>query len=618
MKRFYYLILVLIWPAICLAQPGSLDQTFGQGGKVVTGVTVPHNLINKILIQEDGKTVAIGYSTQVQYAGQFCLIRYNSDGSLDNSFGVNGVVETQFGTNEDVASSGVIQPDGKIIASGYTWNGSNHDFAMVRYEKDGSIDLTFGVAGVVKTDFYGENEQANSIALQPDGKVIIAGYSQDLANFDINIALARYSSDGVLDSEFGDNGKVIIGLGQTGVLGEADAWQLARGIALQQDGEILLTGFTELLNDANQAPEDVLMLLRIKNTGRLDDGFGVNGVVTTKIGFKDVGSSVDIQADGKIIVLGTTRPVFGGYDDMLLVRYKSTGELDNSFGNNGIVKTVFSNTDDVGGSLALQSDQKIVAVGFTAVNNGSTLDFAMARYNTDGTLDNSFDGDGKVTTDFNGNWDVGTCLAIQNNGKIVIGGYTFVNNDHKFAIAKYNNDAALPVTLATFDAIKQENHVLLRWKTTSEENSDRIEVHRSVDGKKWDTIGSIKTSIDSQREKEYELLDQKPNAGKNLYRLRMTDLDESFSYSRIRSVLMDQGEFVKVYPNPASGTLKIHLVNKGNVANSELLNHLGRQVYHSREFAEEINLEGISSGMYSLVLTFSNGSKYSSKVVVEK
>jgi uncharacterized delta-60 repeat protein len=613
MKRFYYLMLILIWSEITQAQPGSLDQTFGQGGKVVTDIGQTNNVPNSVLIQPDGKIIVIGYSTPAQYQSYISIVRYNNNGTLDNSFGVDGVMETKFSQlAEDATLAGALQSDGKIIAAGYTWNGNDHDFAMMRLNSDGTRDLTFGSFGIVITDFNNQDDKVNHIILQPNGKIILAGYTSDPPNFEIDMALARYDISGTLDDTFGSNGKLTLNIGEVGF------WQSVRSVALQTDGKILAAGYTEIYDEVNESLDNNFALVRFDTDGSLDSGFGTNGIVITAVGKDDIGLACVVQPDGRILVLGKSKPSKGGFPDLALVRYSSNGARDNNFGNNGIVLTSFDNTDDVGNSLVLQLDQKIIAFGYTARNNGSTLDFAMARYHPNGTLDNSFGTNGKVITDISGDWDFGTCAALQSNGKIVVTGYSRANGAYNFALARYNNDTALPVTLAAFEISKQENHVLLKWKTTSEENSDRFEIQRSADGKKWDIIGTVKASKNSRTEEEYALLDSTPNVGRNFYRLKMIDVDESFSFSRIRSVLKDQEDMVRVYPNPASERLQIQIVNKVEIANSELLDSDGRSVYSSKEFTENIDLTNVPNGIYSLVLRFRDGSRYSKMVLVAR
>ncbi|KAA6439414.1 T9SS type A sorting domain-containing protein [Dyadobacter flavalbus] len=601
-RLFLITFSVFIITTHLFAQSGTLDPTFGQNGKVITNIDQTRNIATSMLIQPDGKIVVGGYCTPVDYNAYFTLVRYNTDGTLDNSFGNAGIVRPPVGINEDIPYSIVLQSDGKIIAAGYSWNGANYDFAMVRYNSNGSRDLGFGTGGVVTTDFNNTNEKANKVLLQPDGKIIMCGISD--ISFDVNVAFARYLPNGTLDNTFGSSGKVSFNIGESG------SWQSIRSAELQNDGKILATGFTEVYIDKETGNYDYrFVLLRLNSNGDLDNGFGNSGIVQTLVKKHDIGLSLAVQADNKILLLGQANPWYNGFDDFALVRYNSDGSIDNTFGNNGIVLTTFDNTDDIPASMVLQSDQKILAFGFTARNNGTTLDFALARYNTDGTLDNTFGIGGKVMTDFGGNWDFGTSMALQKNGKIVVAGYTKNGNDYDFALARYNNDVVLPVELISFTAEAVERNVQLEWKTASEENSNSFEVQRSHNGKQWFTIGSVQSAGNSKAESDYSFIDNAAAEGRNLYRLKMIDQDRTFTYSRIQNVDVEiSGSSFSVYPNPSQEKIYIEAADRNLIKNIALLSTVGKQVFKSDLPVSEIEIRHLQAGLYTLFITKQDGS----------
>ena len=153
---------------------GTVDTSFGSAGKVLTPIGTPYNSIGAVVLQPDGKLVAAGYAKVGNYV--FALVRYNADGSLDTSFGNAGKVTTALGT-EDSAQALVLQPDAKLVAAGYTWNGSKYDFALARYNSDGSFDSSFGAGGTVKTAVGASYDLAYALRVQPDGKLVAAGKS---------------------------------------------------------------------------------------------------------------------------------------------------------------------------------------------------------------------------------------------------------------------------------------------------------------------------------------------------------------------------------------------------------------------------------------------------------
>jgi uncharacterized delta-60 repeat protein len=389
-------------PGSAIAAPGALDPSFGSGGEVTTDFGGSDSA-QAVAIQSDGKIVAAGLSG----SGDFALVRYNPDGSPDSSFGNGGTLTTDFG-GFDAASALAIEPDGRIVAAGRSGSG---DFALARYNPDGSLDPSFGSGGKLTTDFGGF-DAAFGVALQSDGKIVAAG--QGGSSFDF--ALARYNPDGSLDASFGTGGKLTT---------DFAAFEAATAVAIQPDGKIVTTGSTSSGDFA---------LVRYNVDGSLDASFG-GGIVATNFGFSSAfGGALAIQTDGKIVAAGRAGT------DFLLARYTAGGSLDASFGSGGIVTTDFGGAIfDAAFGVALQSNGKLVAAGSAIGAFGSSADFAVARYNTDGSLDTSFGSGGRVTTDFDG-FDVAFGVALQADGKIIAAGQGGSGSD--FALARYLGDTS--------------------------------------------------------------------------------------------------------------------------------------------------------------------------------
>ena len=397
---------------------GDLDTTFDGDGKVTTAVGSFDDYAVSAAIQSDGKIVVAGYSFNVRSDLDFALTRYNSNGSLDTTFDGDGKVTTDFG-GSSVAYSIAIQSDGKIVVAGSAYNGSNNDFALVRYNADGSLDTSFGTGGKVTTPIGMSSDRGYSVTIQPDGKIVVAGQSWNGSNYDF--ALTRYNSDGSLDTTFDGDGKV------TTAVGNSD--DEARGLAIQSDGKIVVAGYA--YNGSNYD----FALTRYNSNGSLDTTFDGDGKVTTAVGsFDDYVSSLAIQSDGKIVVAGYSGNVRW---DFALTRYNSNGSLDTTFDGDGKVTTAVGSFDDVASSVSIQSDGKIVVAGSSS--DDSNVDFALTRYNSNGSLDTTFDGDGKVTTDF-GAQDSAYSVAIQSDGKIVVAGGSSDGSNRDFALARYNSD----------------------------------------------------------------------------------------------------------------------------------------------------------------------------------
>jgi uncharacterized delta-60 repeat protein len=337
---------------------GSLDTTFGTGGRVITDFSGSEDEGFSVLQQSDGRIVVAGYTFDASGGIDFAVSRYSSDGSLDTTFGTGGRVTTDFNGSEDQGLSVLQQSDGKIVVAGLALNASGDvDFAVSRYNSDGSLDPTFGTGGKVTTDFNGNGDRGFSVLQQSDGKIVVVG---DAYNGGFNLALCRYNSDGSLDPTFGAGGKVTTDFNGSEYVG--------RSVLQQGDGKIVVAGLVY------NASVD-FGLSRYNNDGSLDLTFGTGGKVTTDFnGSDDFGLSMLQQSDGKIVMAGHANDNVSGSRDFVLSRYNSDGSLDPTFGTGGKVTTDFNGKSDSGFSLALQPDGKIILVGSS---NGN---FAIVRY----------------------------------------------------------------------------------------------------------------------------------------------------------------------------------------------------------------------------------------------
>ena len=416
----------LTWAA---GRSGRLDPSFGVRGKVLTNFSRgSFEAANALALQADGKIVAAGFSATTPIP-DFGLTRYDPRGDLDRRFGVHGKVLTDFNGSGsvDVASAVAIQPDGKIVAAGYSDASGSSDFALARYNTNGTLDTTFGSAGKVLTDLGGSGsvDVASAVAIQPDGKIVAAGYSDASGSYDF--ALARYNTNGTLDTTFGSTGRVLTDLSGSG------SGDFASAAAIQSDGKIVAAGFS----DASGTPYD-FAIARYRSNGTLDPTFDSSGKVLTDLsasGSYDQAHALVIQPDGKIVAAGLS--LANGNADFAIVRYNPNGTLDSTFNSTGKVLTDLSGSgsQDEASAIAIQSDGRIVAAGDSAVGGGDP-DFAIARYMPDGTLDGTLNSTGSVLTDFGG-FDVAYAVAIRSTGRIVAAGFSDVSGTSDFALAGY-------------------------------------------------------------------------------------------------------------------------------------------------------------------------------------
>jgi uncharacterized delta-60 repeat protein len=353
---------------------------------------------------------------------------FGQPGSLDGDFDADGKVTTTIAGGDISGNAAAIQPDGKIVVAG----SSSGNIMVARYYPDGSMDNSFGQDGIVTTDITLE-DHASSIVIQPNGKIIIAGTAFE------SICVVRYNSDGSLDSGFGSGGIVIYGIGEFGS---------GRSVVLQPDGKILVGGSALFGNDKN------FVILRYNTDGLLDTTFSFDGTVTTDFnGRNDRGGSIRVQTDGKILIAGESGDQNNFEDsDFAAARYNTDGTLDNSFGTNGKVTTDFLSGHDIGRSMVLQPDGKILIAGSHLWGEGKS-DFAILRYNIDGSLDQTFNGDGRSIITIGIGWAFAYSMTLQFDGKILLAGTASNSFDDDFALARLDSTGLLDVTFGSFGIV---------------------------------------------------------------------------------------------------------------------------------------------------------------------
>ena len=293
---------------IRLNADGSLDPSFGSGGKVDTPVRpLCADVGNDMLLQSDGKIVLTGYSSGGAGDTRVGLLRYNPDGSLDSTFGSGGVTNTLIGGESSYGNAIAIQADGKLVVAGSAKTAGVHDIAVVRYNTDGSLDTSFDTDGAATTAIGSGADVARAVAIQPDGKILIAGSSHNGSNNDF--AMVRYETDGSLDTSFGTGGKV------TYAVGSGD--DVANDLYVQPDGRIIVIGSS--YNDGAGFELDAAVA-RFLPDGSVDQSFGTSGVVTVHWSLGDAGYAAAVQLDGKLVVAGAVE--IGGCcgRDFLLLR----------------------------------------------------------------------------------------------------------------------------------------------------------------------------------------------------------------------------------------------------------------------------------------------------------
>jgi uncharacterized delta-60 repeat protein len=416
-----------------LLSAGTLDLIFNQTGMVSTSYSAGQAQAGSVAVQPDGKIVVAG--TVDSNPSEFALARYNRDGSLDSSFGTGGEVMTGFGANQPADATAVaIGPNSTIIVAGTVGSAGNQEFALARYLPSGALDPSFGTGGIVLTRFIG-SAGANSVAVASGGSIVAAGFVKPQSGSGASsFAVARYLPNGSLDTTFGNQGEV------TTQLGNSDA--AANAVLIGPNGTIVAAGHTSTSGgDFNFA------LVRYTATGSLDTTFNHTGIVTTNFGEFDDVKALLLQPDGKLVAAGSY--FTGSKVDLALARYNATGSLDSTFGSGGKVTTDLGGSNQAIEGLVLQPDGKLVAAGVYAPAGPS--EFFLARYTTTGTPDTSFGNAGVALTSFPRSDDAdGVGVILLPDGTFVIAG----TSQNDFALARYWGDLSPPeYALGSADAI---------------------------------------------------------------------------------------------------------------------------------------------------------------------
>jgi uncharacterized delta-60 repeat protein len=374
------------------ATSGEPDSSFGNAGRKAInfgGTDIAH----AVLVQSNRRIVVAGGGAA---AGSFCVARLLPDGRLDTTFRTTGKRTIGFGRPNESAFAAALQPDGKIVLAG----DSNLRVAVARLNRNGSLDTTFSGDGKL-TFSWGAISRAMAIVVMPNGKLLLAGFSGPEGG---NIEVSRLQPGGALDAGFGEAGRASVDFGGT---------EFGSAMALQANGRILVAGRSSAAG---------AVLVRLRANGALDPDFDGDGRVTLPGG--GGATAVLVQPDRKIVVAGTTST-----SQMAITRLNPNGSLDAAFGTNGTTTVDFGSIDDFANAAVLQPDGKIVVCGYSQGDE----DIAVVRLDPDGSLDPSFGSAGKATAGF-GVATFGNAVALQANGRIVVAGQRSGSDD--FAVAR--------------------------------------------------------------------------------------------------------------------------------------------------------------------------------------
>lgn len=421
------------------SNPGDLDPTFGNNGKETINFPGYNSSARAAIIRPDGKILISSTVYTGSHTGDFMAVRLNTDGSIDNTFGLGGSSVIDFLGNGDAATWIQSQSDDKIILCGVAERpivGTRfyeNMIALARLNTNGEVDNTFGISGKTVLDILGGNNGLSKCLVKPDDKILIVGSASPHLSTSSDSVLVQYNQNGTLDNTFGLGGKLTTDfMIQDGAITPL----------LLNDGKIIVVG-SSMDQTAPTPFRYAITLAKYLPNGDLDSSFGTNGKVITQIGNNliQAGDAV-LLPNNKFIVVGYISGTTGiTNSDILLIKYNSDGSLDSSFGLNGILTIDQDSSIEQGIAIHVQSNGKILVAGSILNGDVGDLDFLLVRYNSDGTSDSGFGQNGKMITKFGIQSDQAASMSIgQVDGKILLIGSAQSGSNASIAIARYLGD----------------------------------------------------------------------------------------------------------------------------------------------------------------------------------
>jgi uncharacterized delta-60 repeat protein len=396
---------------------GMLDPTFGVGGKVITRLAISSEDEGRATAADSLGRIIIAGATYNGSSFDFAIVRYTTAGSLDPTFGGTGIVTIDFTGSHDEARAVAVDSQNRILVGGFTENGSKTDFAVARLTTAGTLDATFDGDGKQTIAFGASDDLAYAIAADSLNRVVIAGQTGTNNDF----AVARLTTGGALDITFDGDGKQTIAFGAGGDQG--------RGVAVDSLDRVVVAGETE--NGLNYD----FAVARLTVGGTLDASFDVDGKQTIDFGTgDDLGEAVAVDSLDRVIVSGITN----NNSDFGVARLTAGGAIDNSFDGDGKQTIDFGSSNDEAIAVAVDTQDRVVAAGFTL--SGPGFSFAVARLTVAGALDSSFNGDGKQVIAFGGDLDFGNAVAVDSLNRVLVAGYTNNGSENDFAVARLTGD----------------------------------------------------------------------------------------------------------------------------------------------------------------------------------
>ena len=460
--------------------PEFLDSTFGTNGIVRADYNDGYGEeIRDMVLQPDGKIVA-AVEENCQFACPnkgFAVVRHNANGTLDHTFNGTGFVRIPAGQVRADAEAIALQTDGKIVVAGTSQDVDRSGrFAMARLHANGTPDLDFGINGVVITDLATPDEDVLDIAIQPDGKIVLVGRNEEFGTTGLERrwVVIRYNADGTLDTDFAPNG--------TGVYNPLTHLGWATSVALQPDGKIIVAG---------QKASDV-SVLRLNEDGSPDLTFGTAGYASVDLSSNSIAADVAVQPDGKIVATGE-------YDRnasplMFVVRLTATGFPDNSFGAVGYIQPNWGYSEIDINRIVIDSDNKVLITGVAQFPNNED-DIFLTRFNIDGSWDTHFYSTGHIRLEDPGDEEA-LAMVLTAEGMVLIAGRDDITNPRQALLLRINSAAPRVMTTPTIAPVPTStNPVVVRAAATTAPTSVSYRAANKRVTLRWGAVSSAASYV---------------------------------------------------------------------------------------------------------------------------
>lgn len=569
-------IISMIFATYCShGQAGVLDPSFGTNGKAQFYQS--NIFISTIKVQQDGKIIGGGNYTDNNNATDFCLARFESNGTLDSTFGINGISIIPITNNPDKLNVITLQQDGKIVLGGYsTGTGTSVTYLSVaRCNADGTVDSSFADNGVKVMSLEGTHNEVRAVDIETGSNKIVLGVLAGTLTNQLP-GIVRLKENGTYDSSFANNGVYLAA--------NSSLISYPSALKIQPDNKILTMSFRS----------DSFCVARFTESGILDNTFGSGGVVKTSFGSGTVGSSsaMALQQDGKIVLAGLAGYITSMQSSVGLARYNANGTIDNTFGTGGTVISTWASNYTEAFSVAVQpSDGKVVVSGQTSTNPTTKNNFLVERFNATGSIDNEFGSNGRTTTTFNTQYDdVANSIFVLSDGKILVSGFTLTGPTATLSMARYNscsisvtnspaNQTVQAGANASFTVSSTSPSAIYQWQVLNGGSWENISNGGQYSGAQTTTlhIANVTAANDQQQFRSIATSGVCSDTSQGAT-LTVT------SGTGINEIAVQTG--VKLYPNPATDQFTIEFQHSDYLVDHiRIMDALGRVI-------KTVNIEG--------------------------